>query len=246
VERWLRGQPDRIICNSAAVAARFGGPGPRVLVIRNGVPLTRFHPGGGGSAVRLALDLGPEDIAVGMVGNFSVCKRHDLFLQAAASLRPDAHRTRFLIAGGEVFPANRGRDARLRMEVRRLGLDDRVRFLGVRHDMPAVMNALDILVSPGQFEACSRAILEAMAAGVPVVGAHEGGNPELIVSGETGVLFPSGDAPALTRALQGLIGNPSLRKAMGEAARTRVEAAFGIERQVQETEAAYEAVLRDP
>ena len=246
VERWCRGLPDRIICNSAAVAVRFGGPGPRVHVIRNGVPLAAFRPGCGGTALREALGLRPDEVAVGIVGNFSPWKRHDLFLQAAASLDPAVHRARILVVGGEVFPANRGQEARLRAETRGLGLEDRVHFLGVRQDMPAVMDALDILVSPAQFEACSRAILEAMAAGTPVVGADDGGNPELIVPGETGLLVPSGDPHALARALQHLIEDAPLRMAMGRAARARAEAAFSIERQVRETEAVYDAILGVP
>lgn len=246
VERLARWLPDRIICNSAAVARRFGGPDDQVVVIHNGVPFERFYPGAGGVSVRRELDLAPDQLAVGIVGNFTPLKNHELFLQAAAILGPNLPDVRFFVVGGEVFPENRGREAALRAETGRLGLEGQVRFFGVRQDMPAIMDALDILVSTAEAEACSRAILEAMASGTPVIGADAGGTPELIAQGKTGFLFPAGDAHALAAALLRLIEDAQLRKAMGEAARARVQEEFGIERQVREIEKVYEAILRAP
>ncbi|MFQ5791309.1 MAG: glycosyltransferase [Acidobacteriota bacterium] len=246
VERLAPWLPDRIICNSAAVARRFGGPHGRVVVIHNGVPLQRFHPGSGGAAVRKELGLSPEEVAVGIVGNFSPWKNHDLFLRAAALTGPDLAHVRFFVVGGEVFPTNHGREATLREETRRLGLNGQVRFLGVREDMPAIMDALDILISAAEAEACSRTILEAMASGTPVIGADVGGTPELIMPGKTGLLFPTGDAHALAAALRRLIEDVPLRTAMGEAAPARAQAQFSIERQVREVESVYDAILRTP
>ncbi len=242
-DRWLRFLPDRIICNSAAVARRLGGPSDRVVIIHNGVPLQLFYPGCGGLALRRELGVGPDQVAVGMVGNFSPLKRHELFLRAAAMVAPDLHHAHFLVIGSEVFPENRGRDAALRAESRRLGLNGRVSFLGSRDDMPEVMDALDILVSACEVEACSRAILEAMASGTPVIASDAGGNPELVVPDETGLLFPPGDAKGLARALHKVIQGAPLRKTMGDAARARAQARFSIERQVRETEVAYDATL---
>jgi glycosyltransferase involved in cell wall biosynthesis len=243
---WFRSLPDRIICNSAAVARRFGGADGQVVVIHNGVPLQRFYPDSGGAAVRKELGLSPEDVAVGIVGNFVPWKNHELFLRSAALLGPDLAHVRFFVVGGEVFPENLGREATLRAEARRLGLEGRVSFLGVRTDMPAVMDALDVLVSPAEVEACSRAILEGMASGTPVIGADAGGTPELIAPGKTGLLFRAGDACALATALRRVIEDAGLRKAMGEAARARTEAGFSIERQVREIQAVYDGLLRTP
>lgn len=243
LDRWFAFLPDRILCNSAAVARRFGGPGPRVLVVHNGVPLERFFPGAGGTAVRQELGLLPEDVAIGIVGNFTPWKNHGLFFRAAALLKGGSLRSRFFVVGGEVFPENRGREAWLRDEARRLGLEKEVSFLGIREDMPAVMDALDLLVSTAEVEACSRAILEAMASGTPVVAADAGGNPELVAAGETGLLFSPGDARALAAALRRLIAEVSMRTAMGPKARARAEMHFGIERQVRRIEALYTEVL---
>ncbi len=244
VERLIRWLPDRIICNSGAVARRFGGADGRVVVIHNGVPLQRFYPGAGGERARRALGLTPEQVAVGIVGNFGPVKRLELFLQAAAVLGPGLPHVRFVIVGGEVFPEHRGRDAALRAEAGRHGVEERVRFLGVREDMPAVMDALDMLVSTSEVEACSRSILEAMASGIPVIGADAGGTPELIVPGETGLLFPVGDARALASAIRRLAEDAPLRKAMGRAGRIAAQARFNIEQQVRAIETLYDAILR--
>ncbi len=246
VDALLRGLPHRIICNSAAVARRFGGPGERVVIIYNGVPLHGFFPGCGGGALRRELGLAPDQILVGIVGNFSPLKRHEVFLGAAARLASAPERVRFLVVGGEVFRENHGREAALRAEASRLGLGERVRFLGVRQDMPSVMDALDILVAPCEVEACSRAILEAMGTGTAALVPDAGGNPELVAHGESGLLLPPGDAGALTAALARLIDDAPLRDAMGRAARARAVERFGIEQQVTGTERVYRALLEAP
>ena len=144
----------------------------QVVVIHNGVPLQRFYPGSGGAAVRRELGLSPEEVAVGMVGNFVPWKNHELFLRSAALLGPGLAHVRFFVVGGEVFPENLGREATLR--------------------------------------------------------------------------FRAGDACALATALRRLIEDAGLRRAMGEAARARMEAGFSIERQVREIQAVYHALLRTP
>jgi len=243
VDRLLGFLPERILCNSQAVAKRFKGPSRRVRIIYNGVPLDRFTPGAGGELVRRSLGLAPDDIAIGIVGNFSPIKRHELFFEAAARLADNSPALRFLVVGGEVFTDNLGREAALKAEVRRLGLMEQVRFLGVRTDMPAVLDALDIVVSPCEAEACSRALLEAMASGTPVVAVNGGGNPELVLSDRTGLLCPPGDPAALADAIDRLCRDSALRTAMGRAARARAETHFPIERQVRETEEVYRGLL---
>ena len=237
---WLA---DRIICNSGAVARRFGEANDRVDVIHNGVALDRFAPGRGGVELRGELGLEPDQIAIGIVGNFSPVKCHALFFEAAARVARQSRETVFLVVGGEVFPENRGREQKLRTLVENTGLFDRVRFTGVRRDMPEVMDALDVLVAAAEAEACSRAVVEAMAAGTPVVAAAAGGNPELVAAGETGLLFKANSAPALAEALSLLVDDDERRQAMAGAARQRAVQHFGIERQVEAIEAVYDRVL---
>ncbi len=241
LDRALRILPDRIICNSAAVARRFPGSG-KAVVIRNGVDLTRFHPKAGGASLRLELGVTPDEVLVGIVGNFSPSKRHEVFIEAAAEARCRVPTLRFWVVGSEVFPENRGREPTLRRLASQRGLDDRLAFVGERPDMAAIMDALDVLAAPATAEACSRAVLEAMACGTPVVGAAAGGTPELVADGQTGVLVPPDDAGAIADALVQFALCPSLRQTMGKAARHRAQAEFALERQVVEIETVYRAL----
>ena len=243
VEPLLGWLADRIICNSAAVARRFGSTNERIEVIHNGVALDRFAPDQGGTELRGELGLDPDHVVVGIVGNFSPVKRHELFIDAARLLARHAKRARFLIVGGEIFPENRGRENALRRLVEEAGLSNQVHFIGVRQDMPAVMDALDVFVATAEAEACSRAAVEAMAAGTPVVAAASGGNPELVAAGETGLLFAPDSGGALVEALELLVSDAERRRTMGRAARQRATEHFGIERQVSAIEGVYAKVL---
>jgi glycosyltransferase involved in cell wall biosynthesis len=243
VDRWLRFLPDRIICNSAAVAERFRGAN-KAVVILNGVSLDRFRPGAGGAVLRGALGIGTGDVLVGIVGNFTPIKGHDIFIHAASRLAARDRTIRFWVVGGETFSGNKGRGATLRALVNDLGLEKCVQFLDHRDDMPAVMDALDILAVPSYMEACSRAILEAMAAGKPVVAANAGGNPELVADGTVGLLVPSRSVEGLADGVARLAHDPSLRRTMGHAARGRAQTMFSAERQVQQTQAVYHELLR--
>ena len=113
---------------------------------------------------------------------------------------------------------------------RQLGLLDRVLFLGDRRDVPAVLAALDISVLPSSSESLSNVILESMAAGVPVVAANVGGNPELVRNGETGFLFSPGDERQLASAIETLVTQPELRKQLATCARAHARAEYAIPR----------------
>ena len=150
---------------------------------------------------------------------------------------------RFLVVGGEVFAENRGRDMALRDLAHRLELGGRLTFVGWRTDMAAVMDGLDVLVSTCDVEACSRAVVEALASGTPVVAAGARGNPPRVRDGETGVLVPAGDDAALAAALVSLVRDAALRKTMGDAARRDAEARFDVRRQVAAIERVYDGLV---
>jgi glycosyltransferase involved in cell wall biosynthesis len=142
-----------------------------------------------------------------------------------------------------VFAENRARAAELRALATALDLEQTVTFVGPRDDMPQVMDALDVLVAASSIEACSRAVLEAMATGTPVVAARAGGNPELVEAGASGLLFAPESAEDLAGVLELLIVDLDRRRAMGAAARARAVEHFGIGKQVAAIEAVYTAVL---
>jgi glycosyltransferase involved in cell wall biosynthesis len=124
-----------------------------------------------------------------------------------------------------------------------LGIANRVHVLGFRDDVPRVLAGSDLFVLPTPSEGLSIAIMEAMAAGLPVVATAVGGNPELVEPGITGLLVPAGDAGALAAALREIAGDPGRRRDMGRAARSRVVLDYTAEKMADRYAALYEGLL---
>lgn len=129
--------------------------------------------------------------------------------------------------------------AELEDRVRALGLDDLVRFLGFHDDVPALLAAADVMVLPSEKEGIPRAVMEAMAARLPVVAADVRGTREVVVPGETGYLSPWGDADAMAGHLARLLESPEQRARLGEAGRRRAEAIFDDRGVVRRMDALY-------
>jgi glycosyltransferase involved in cell wall biosynthesis len=126
-----------------------------------------------------------------------------------------------------------------------LNLTDRVRFLGSRDDVAALLVAADVAVLSSRSEGLSLALLEAMAAGKPVVATRVGGNPEVLTDGETGRLVPPADPEALAAALLEVLDQPGQAAALGRAARSRVVERFSLRGMVTQYEQVYERLLHD-
>lgn len=124
-----------------------------------------------------------------------------------------------------------------------LGIDDRVRFLGRREDVPQLLAACDVFALPSLYEGSSLAVLEAMAAGAPVVSSAIGGTDELIEDGGSGLLVPPGDAEALAAALRRLLDDPELRESLAARARERVERDLTRERMAARVTGVYRELL---
>jgi glycosyltransferase involved in cell wall biosynthesis len=159
------------------------------------------------------------------------------FLKAAARVSKASPEARFLVVG----------DGPLREELLglagRLGMEDRVRFLGYRTDARALIGLLDVLVVPSLTEGSPLIVLEAMAAGVPVVASAVGGIPDQARHGEEGLLVPPGDPEALAGAMGELLRDPSRARLLGAAGRRRTENEFSHETLVRRIEGIYRAVL---
>jgi glycosyltransferase involved in cell wall biosynthesis len=133
-------------------------------------------------------------------------------------------------------------EAREKVEARAaaLGLADRIRFLGWRRDVDAILAAADALVLPSLANEClPYAILEAMAHGLPVIGTDVAGIPEEVADGQTGFVVAPGDATALADRLGRLAADPQLRRALGEAGRRRVTSEFSLDRMAAATTAVW-------
>jgi glycosyltransferase involved in cell wall biosynthesis len=118
-----------------------------------------------------------------------------------------------------------------------------VRFLGVRQDVPNLLAISDLFVLPSLWEGLPNSVLEAMAAGLPVVATNVDGSPEVVVDGETGVLVPPADPVALADAICSLLQDEALRVSMAEAARTRVAECFSQEANVAAFEDLYQGLI---
>jgi len=227
---------DRYLAVSGAIAAelveRLGWPAAKVEVSYNAVDVARTAvappPGlreqlGGGATRPLVLTPARLDAQKG----------HDVLLEAATAV-PDA---RFVFAGEG---PERGRLEALAADK---GLADRVLFLGRRDDVPQLLAAADVFALPSLYEGSSLAVLEAMAAGTPVVSSAIGGTDELIEAGESGLLVAPGDSGALATALRRLLDEPELGQRLAARARERVEEDLTRERMAARVTGVYEELL---
>ena len=185
---------------------------------------------------RLILDLPVDGPVVGIVGRLVPVKDHATFLRAAARIAAACPEATFLVAGD-------GEDrAALEAEARRT-LGDRVRFLGWVNDLPSLYAACDVVVLTSKTEGTPVALIEAAAAGRPVVATAVGGVTDVVIDGETGHTVRAGDDAAMAAAVLSLLGDPVRARAMGDAGATHVRTRFSRERMAEELTALYSVLL---
>ncbi|MER3422141.1 MAG: hypothetical protein C4293_01790 [Nitrospiraceae bacterium] len=155
------------------------------------------------------------------------------FLKAAKLVSLARPETYFLIIGDG--PCRR----ELEVETKLLGLSDRVRMLGERKDVLALIQLLDVFVLTSTSEGFPNVLLEANLAGIPVVTTAAGGAVEVVIDGRTGFVVPCGDIEAIARRTLELLGNEGLRGRFAEAARDRVKAFFSADKVASKIEACY-------
>jgi glycosyltransferase involved in cell wall biosynthesis len=220
------------------VTDSVGVPAERIKVIYNGQEI--LLPVRGGETARLRCELGMEEDeqVVGVVGSLYPVKGHKYLLAAIPHVLNAHPRTKFLIVGrGDV-------ETSLKDAVKRTGLEKQVRFLGFREDVATLLSLMDIFVLPSLSEGLSIALLEAMAAGKPVVATNVGGNPELVVDGETGYSVPPRDADALATKLRSLLVDKCRAKKLGENGRKRVQQKFSLQAMADNYQRLYEECLQ--
>jgi glycosyltransferase involved in cell wall biosynthesis len=226
---------DVVIAISEGVRAalvRAGVHADRIRVVPSAVDLTRVAaPPGARDALRASWRVRPEHVLVLVPGALEPRKGHMVLLAAAARLHPEAPPLRYVFCGA-------GREeAALRRAA--AGLDDTVTFAGFRDDIGACLAAADVVAMPSLMEGLGVAALEAMAAGLPLVGSRVGGLAEAVVHGETGLLVAPGDAVALAAALAHLARNAELRARLGEAGRRRALERHTVAQMAESTLACY-------
>jgi len=243
MNRLLNRSTDRVVVVSEvarrALLAEGGLHENDTIMIHNGVDTSRFRKGASKAMVRQMLGVAPGDLVVTVVARLEPEKRHHDLLRAFHDVREDLRNVHLLVVGGGSMAGV------LAHEVRELGLEDHVTMTGQREDVPDILNASDLFVLPSSREGAPMSVLEAMAAGVPVVASAVGGVPEL-VGDDAGITYPSGDVGALTSAMRECLRNTSRRVIMGDAAQERVAAQFSADRMVQHLQAVYAQVLATP
>ncbi len=228
IDRTLAPATTRLVAVSQQVRefyeARGVGRG-RWRVIYNGVDTRPALARARGAAFRdLALDADAPVVA--LIGRLVPAKAPGVFLRAVARTAVQVPALRALVVGDGPLRSD------LEDEAQRLGLAARVMFTGVRRDVPELLAGLDAVLFSSVREGLSMTMLEAMAAGVPVIATEVGGTPELITHGRTGLLVPPGQPEALAQTLVGLLEDPAAAAAIAKAARTCVEERFSLSRMI--------------
>jgi len=236
---------DRIITVSDRVRTMLikkqGVPGNKVVTIYNGVETDKFNKSIDVNLIKKSLGISDKQIIVTIVARLDPIKGHKYFLEAASKLIKQNKNMHFLIVGAD---NNNGYLKDLKMLVDNMGINNDVTFTGGRSDIPEILAVSDILVLSSLSEGFSNTILEYMAAGKPVVATDVGGNREVILNGETGILVSPADSEGLVKAICELINDKQLSKMMGIKARKRIEDCFTTERMIKQIEELFETGLQ--
>jgi glycosyltransferase involved in cell wall biosynthesis len=233
--RWKHRQIDVFIAASRTIASILvhdGIPDDRIAVVHDGVNIALVDKQAPVDA-HAACWLPHGAPIVGNVAALAPHKGQKHLVAAAARVVRDLPDTRFVIVGeGELRHA-------LERQIRDLGLERHVVLTGFRDDALGLMKSFDLFAMSSVTEGLGSAMLEAMAAGLAIVGTRAGGIPEAVADGETGLLVPPHDEAALAGAITTLLRDPDRRRAFGRAGRARVETAFSVEQMVERTLAVY-------
>ena len=242
IERVLAKRTSKLIALTEAERdehlARGVGRADNFAVIPSGIDLDRYRSLVGVRGQRPACFACPPDaIVVGSVGWLTQIKGHQYLIEAIARLKPTFPRLHLVLIGSG------GLRDDLKALAARLGIRESVTFTGEQSDVPECLASMDVFVLPSLNEGMGRALVEAMAAGRPVIASRVGGVPALIQDRRNGLLVPAGDAHALSEALSEFLRRPHWAKELGTAASESVGKRFQAAEMVHAIEAVYEEVL---
>jgi len=220
------------------------------IIIHNGVDMSKFSQVYSTDSVRKDFGLESGQTLVGLIGRIDWWKGHEYFIEAMAMAVQKISGLRGLIIGPleKNFSVNRNRLylKKLRTLIESLNLKDKIIFTGLRDDVPRLISALDVVVhASSRPEPFGLVVIEAMAAGKPVVATAAGGVLDIIKDGLNGLLVPCRDAESMATAILQLISNPQRAKQIGNAARQCVTDKFTVQQQVRAVQKLYDDVLVD-
>jgi glycosyltransferase involved in cell wall biosynthesis len=205
----------------------------KIQVLNNAVDVDRFATAQG-DREHLFPGAGSHSKLIAVVANmYSRVKGHTYLISAASTVCRDIPEAIFVLIGDGKERPN------LEQQVRQAGLEKNFLFLGSRGDVPELLACCDLFVLPSEAEALPNALLEAMAAGLPVVGTRVGGIPEIIRNGVDGLIVPAKDPHALAEAILRILQNPRFAKQLSQAGQEMVRAHFDFDRLLAELEQLY-------
>ncbi|MEK7773531.1 MAG: glycosyltransferase family 4 protein [Deltaproteobacteria bacterium] len=235
--------PHMVVTVSESVRAHLvvekGIPSDRVVSVPTGIDLKRFNLDAAPDTLRRELGLDGDTPVVGTVAILRRKKGHHVLLEAIPEVLREVPGAVFVFAGDGPQRGN------IEDRINALGISRRVRLLGLRTDVPAVLKGLDLFVLPTLQEALGTSILEASAMGRAVVATRVGGVPEAVADDVTGVLVPPEDPPALAAAVIRLLKDAELRRGMGERGREMVEREYSTDRMAERMFEIYTALVRE-
>jgi glycosyltransferase involved in cell wall biosynthesis len=225
---WAARHAQMFFCVSGDIATELASrrmvSRDKLAVILNGINTEPFQDPGDRDGLRRSLGIAPEAPVIGTVGRLNEVKRQDLLLRAFVRVNEEWPAARLLIVGDG--PQRNS----LQELTTRLGIDGAVHFAGYQSQPERYLRAMDVFALSSQMEGLPLALLEAWAAGLPVVSSSVGGIPDLIDHGRSGLLFPAGDEAALADLLGQLLRDTNLARAMGDAGRQEVFARYSLQR----------------
>ncbi|MBC8159738.1 MAG: glycosyltransferase family 4 protein [Roseiflexaceae bacterium] len=209
---------------------RWQHPARKITLLPSFVDTRQLRPASAAQvqAAREKLGLGLDQPVLATVARLSQNKGHSFMLEALVEVRKHVANIVYLIPGegDSSWHGEGGFRGELERQAAALGVAEHVRFLGYYGDLQTILHATDLLVSPSLREGMQVSLIEAMAAGLPIVASAVGGTPDAVGEGVNGLLVPPSDAPALARAVLTLLGNRELMRQMGVAGRRRAEERF--------------------
>ena len=201
-------------------------PAHKFTVIHNGIKEDRFNADAEESEIKTELGISSRDLVIGSIANTIPVKDHDTLFQVADRITDRFPDAKFILIGGGKLLEH------FRQKAKEKGKDDRIKYLGYRIDVEKILPLFDVYICTSLMEGFSNSILEAMAAGKPVVATKVGGNCESVKDGENGLLVAPKDVDAFTEQISRLLTDRSLRQDMGRKAKEIFDQQFTLTRMV--------------
>jgi glycosyltransferase involved in cell wall biosynthesis len=211
----------------------------RTEVIVNGVDNEKFACPKDIKRIREGLSLPEQSRVIGCISRLEAPKGHIYLIRAAARIKEKYPLLRVLIVGDGPYLEE------LKKESKKAGVEEHVRFLGRRSDIPDILAVSEVFAFPSLYEGLPMVVLEAMATKRPVVASNIPGTTELISDGEDGYLVPVKDEISLAEKIDKLLSDPDLANSMGEHAGSKVQERFTVKKMVENVQALYQSILEE-